>query len=156
MAGTKRESKSGRRIRIGQNEIIIKLDGEDTGGRFSLSEYTMQTTAASPPLHFHEQTYEAFFLLDGVLECTVGGKQFRVEAGDTLSVPPSVVHSYTAVGSEPAKFLLLIMPAGFERYFIELGEFIESQPKGPVDMRRIRERATELCNVYDQTVVGSQ
>lgn len=156
MEGTKRDANGDLRIRIGQNEIVIRLDGEDTGGRFSLSEYTMPTTAASPPPHVHEETYEAFLVLEGALECTVDGDQFRAEAGDTVSLPPGVVHSHTAVGPRPAEFLLLIAPAGFEQYFVEIGEFIDAQPPGPVDMRRVQRRAAELCEVYDQTVVGNQ
>jgi quercetin dioxygenase-like cupin family protein len=141
-------------IRIGQNEIELLLTGDDTGGAFSLSEYTMPTTGAGPPPHFHETTYEAFYVLRGTLRCTIDGETFLAEAGETVSIPPPSVHWFTAVGSEPAQFLLLVAPAGFEQFFVELGEYVATRPPGPVDVRRRRERAAELCERYDQTVVA--
>ncbi len=46
----------------------------------------------------------------------------RVAAGSFVHVPKGIAHTFKSVGTVPARFLGLIVPAGFEQFFLEAGE----------------------------------
>jgi hypothetical protein len=51
--------------------------------------------------------------------------------GDTIFKPREVRHSFWNAGTAPASILEIITPAGFEKYFVEIGE-VFGRP-GPLD-----------------------
>jgi mannose-6-phosphate isomerase-like protein (cupin superfamily) len=54
-----------------------------------------------------------------------------VPAGGYLRVPPGVVHAFSNPTDEPARFLGLIVPGGFERHWEELSEIMANEPSWP-------------------------
>jgi quercetin dioxygenase-like cupin family protein len=152
MARTLQRSDDGERIELGPNDVVIRISGDETDGAFSLCEYTAPPDGPSPPLHIHEETAEVIYVLDGTLECTVEDDTFTAEAGATVTIPRETVHTFSVTGNETARFLLLYSPAGFEGYFEEMGEYLQSLPPGPPDMDKVAEKSAELSEVYDQTI----
>lgn len=146
-------SGEGERIELGSQEIVIRLSADDTGGAFSLVEYSADPDGRSPPPHFHEETDEVIFVLDGTIACTLGEETFEAEAGDTVWIPKGTVHAFSVTGSRPAWLLGIISPGGFEGYFQEMGEYLASLGPGPPDAAKVRRKSAELMEVYDQTVV---
>src|SRR3954454_13626871 len=90
----------------------IKLPGEASDGRFSLSEFLFPQHA-SPPLHTHPQD-ESYFVLEGRLTLQAGEQRFELERGGAAAVPIGVPHT-VRVESETARVLVLSAPAGIER-----------------------------------------
>jgi glyoxylate utilization-related uncharacterized protein len=76
---------------------------------------------ARPP-HIHHREDEAFWVLEGELEILVGEDRFKAGTGTFVHLPKGVLHSYRNVGSTPARFLTLLVPAGLEKYFEEVGK----------------------------------
>ncbi|HXV96163.1 MAG TPA: cupin domain-containing protein [Gaiellaceae bacterium] len=71
-------------------------------------------TGATP--HFHERHTDAFYILAGELEFTLGRETVRGGAGTAVTVPPGVVHAFTGTGGR-ARFLNVHAPdAGFADY----------------------------------------
>lgn len=153
MVQTLQRSSEGEQIELGSQEIIIRLSADDTNGAFSLVEYTAAPNGRSPPLHFHEKTDEVVFVLDGTIVCTVGEENFSAEAGDTVWIPRRTVHTFSVTGTRPAWLLGIISPGGFEGYFEEMGQYLASLGPGPPDPEQVQQKAGELMEVYDQTVV---
>jgi quercetin dioxygenase-like cupin family protein len=58
---------------------------------------------------------EAFWVLEGELEVLVDENRFKAVAGSFVHLPKGVLHSYENVGTGPARFLTLMVPAGLER-----------------------------------------
>ncbi len=137
----------------------IRLDGEQTGGRFALWDAVLPRGAA-PPLHSHPQD-ETFYVLEGEVtawlvdaelaedttwvetraaECRVGAVVFA--AGGTP-------HTFR-VESDTARLLFLSTPAGIEDYVCSLAEpaqwpWLQPPPDGPrVAPERIQEVEREL------------
>jgi hypothetical protein len=48
-----------------------------------------------------------------------------------VRVPPGVVHRFSNPTEEPARFLGLIVPGGFEQYWVELAELMANEPTWP-------------------------
>lgn len=66
-----------------------------------------QITAA----HFHPQTEEIYYLLEGEGEMRIGDVWQRVVAGDAIAIPPGAVHQIRNMGDQVLKFLCCCAPA---------------------------------------------
>ncbi len=80
----------------------------------SLIEYDTGPTYEGASPHFHERHTDAFFLLDGELEFTLGRETHFSRAGSAVVVPPGNVHAFTSTGRGRARFLNVHAPdSGF-------------------------------------------
>lgn len=116
---------------------IILVDGNDTGGRFSLIEQHMPH-GSSPIPHVHHYSDEWFYLLDGSFDAVVGGDHVTANKGDTVWIPRGTVHSFT-VTSENCHVLNGYEPAGVEQVIKGLGKPAERRelpPPGPMPSER--------------------
>lgn len=94
--------------------------------------------------HFHERAEEVFYVLDGELdllafqpvadargdwrtwESQTGATVFRGGPGSFMFVPAGCPHAFYNPGSEPARMLFLVSPAGHERYLQELADLLSA------------------------------
>jgi mannose-6-phosphate isomerase-like protein (cupin superfamily) len=111
--------------------VVLKSAAEDTGGRWTLYEYSAPPQFAGPPPHWHKETDEAFFVLEGTIRFEVDGDNVDAPAGGYARVPPGVVHRFSNPFDEPARFLGLLVPGGFEQYWVELAELMAEAPSWP-------------------------
>jgi mannose-6-phosphate isomerase-like protein (cupin superfamily) len=92
---------------------VILVDGEQSGGRYSLMEQWMRK-GAGPPLHVHGFSDEHFYVLDGQMEMQVGEKRMTAGAGQSVWIPRRTPHGFK-VTSEICHALNSYTPAGFEQ-----------------------------------------
>jgi quercetin dioxygenase-like cupin family protein len=110
----------------------MKLDGEQTGGRFGLWDGVLPHDAA-PPLHSHPQD-ETFYIVEGELtawvvdpeEAADGANWVRDHAqscrsGSVVFAPAGMPHTFR-VESDSARVLFVSTPAGIEDYVRALAE----------------------------------
>jgi mannose-6-phosphate isomerase-like protein (cupin superfamily) len=121
----------GRPVAAAAVTILLKSAAEDTDGRWTLYEYAAPPRFAGPPPHWHKQTEEAFFVLEGTVRFEFDGETVDAPAGGYARVPPGVVHGFSNPTGEPARFLGLIVPGGFEQYWVELAELMANEPTWP-------------------------
>lgn len=112
---------NGKRLWVVDELMTFKASGEDTSGAYSLTD-SVVPPGGGPPPHIHHREYEAFWVLEGELEVQVGEKSFRAGTGSFVHLPKGIVHTYESVGTEPARFLTLMVPAGLEKFFEEVGK----------------------------------
>ena len=48
----------------------------------------------TPPAHLHRRHVESFYVLEGEMTFTAGGRELRAEAGSWVQVPPGVPHTF--------------------------------------------------------------
>ncbi len=98
-----------------------------------------------PGPHFHKLHVDAFYVLEGQLEFTVGTETLLAGAGTSVAIPPGIVHAFTNPGPGGARYLNIHAP---DSGFVELlrrrvrgEEFDETEydiydvdePYGPAD-----------------------
>jgi quercetin dioxygenase-like cupin family protein len=120
---------------------IHKLFGSDTGGSFSIVEHPLQPGILGAPPHTHQNEDEYSFVLEGEVGVLIGQKEFTATPGTYIVKPRGIPHAFWNAGSEPARILEIISPAGFEKYFDELGEVISAAGSGEPDFAKIMEIA---------------
>jgi len=96
-----------------------KAVGEDTSWAFTVLEALSPPGGSTLP-HIHHREDETFYVLEGELEFMVEGSPIRVGAGSCLYVRKGTLHTYRNVGTQPARYLGVLAPAGIERFFEEV------------------------------------
>jgi quercetin dioxygenase-like cupin family protein len=110
----------------------IKASAETTAGRVAVTENWAPRGHGSP-LHVHHNEDEWFYVLSGELTFWIDGKVTTATAGSFVYGPRDVPHTFT-VSSDDARFLLVIEPAGFENFLLELSEPAEAPTLPPASV----------------------
>ena len=100
------------------DQITFLITGEETGGTFFMAEVSVPPGGGPPP-HVHHREEESFRLLQGTLTIQAGEKTLKASPGDFVHLPRGMVHSFQNTGDVDAKFLVLVTPAGLEKFFEE-------------------------------------
>ncbi|MBC8085598.1 MAG: cupin domain-containing protein [Hymenobacter sp.] len=113
----------GEQIRLGgHSPTDLKVAAQDTGGAFSLWEYTGHEKGG-PPLHVHPHQDEAFYVLTGTYRFRVGKAEHELMAGDLIFLPRNVPHTFAQL-TESGRLLCFFQPAGrMEDFFREAARF---------------------------------
>jgi quercetin dioxygenase-like cupin family protein len=121
-------------------EVIVRLDGERTGGKLTMwTELT--PPGGGPPPHYHVNEDETFHVIEGRVAFLMDGKWHEVGPGGCAFMPRGVVHTFKNVGDQPSRILLMTTPSGFEKFFARCAaEF--AKPGGP-DMSQITQISSE-------------
>jgi len=121
------KSDAGRILNVLGDPNIIKLRGEDTGGKFA-QVIVGAAPNSGPPLHVHHDEDEIFYVLDGELEFRVGDELYVAPPGTVVYGPKDIPHTFRNVGQVPAQMLVTMIPAGFERFLEEVHELGTAGP----------------------------
>ena len=115
----------GKAGRLGSIGVRFMIDGGETDGGFSLVEHPMPPQALAAPLHRHSREDEYTFVLEGRVGALLGDEVFYGESGDLIFKPRGQWRTFWNAGTEPARILEFISPAGFEGYFEELVDLLQ-------------------------------
>jgi mannose-6-phosphate isomerase-like protein (cupin superfamily) len=116
---------------LGSIGVRFMIDGDATGGGFSLVEHPMSPRALAAPLHRHLREDEYSYVLEGRMGALLGDDVLEAGVGDLVFKPRGEWHTFWNAGDVPCRILEVIAPAGFERFFrelVELGGAIEADP----------------------------
>jgi mannose-6-phosphate isomerase-like protein (cupin superfamily) len=76
----------------------------------SLAEASLPA-GGSTERHYHRETEEIYFVLEGTGELEVDGERADVAAGDAVLIPPGEWHQLTAARGSPVRILCCCAPA---------------------------------------------
>lgn len=91
----------------------IKASAETTGGLVGVIEQLAPPGSGSP-LHVHRNEDEWFYVMEGELTFLVGDDRVVAGAGGFVYGPRGIPHIFEVTSAEPAHFLLVAEPGGFE------------------------------------------
>ncbi len=128
--------------------VVGKVSGTETGGSYSVVEHPLEPGAMAAPPHTHADVDEVSFVIEGEVGVMIGDEEFTAGPGAYVIKPRGLPHTFWNAGTEKARILEIISPAGFEAYFEELSGVLSSTPPGePPDFDRI----TEVAGRYGVT-----
>ena len=91
--------------------------GAETDGAYFVMEGLVPTNAGPPP-HIHHHQAEAFYIVEGLLEITVGDQVYEAKAGDFVHVSKGTPHAFLNRSQNPVKMIFTFVPAGdVEEFF---------------------------------------
>jgi quercetin dioxygenase-like cupin family protein len=105
--------------------VITKVWGEETGGVLSIVEHPVDPGVLVMP-HTHRDFDEWSYVLEGVVGARIGDEVIEAQPGSWVLKPRGIPHTFWNAGPKPARFIELITPAGFERFFERVGKLMAS------------------------------
>ena len=115
-----RTPQQGRTIALVGDVYRFLATGEDTDGRYALFEAVVGPGGGPPP-HVHSREEEGFYVLEGEITFTVNGERVVGKAGTFANMPVGTLHSFKNEGTQTARMLISVAPAGLEQMFFEVG-----------------------------------
>lgn len=107
-------------VEDGPDRARILVFGRETGGLYSLMEWTVAPSEApgfGP--HRHRAIEETFLIRSGRLDFLLGETVTSLGPGDFVRVPPGVRHGYANTSGEPVEMLVSFLPGGIEELFVK-------------------------------------
>jgi uncharacterized cupin superfamily protein len=98
--------------------------GDDTGGKYFLSETTVPGGDYGPPLYFHANEDEGFYIHDGELILIVDNKEVKLRPGDFYNIKKGIKHTWKNTTSKNTKMTVIFSPPGIEKMFVELDRML--------------------------------
>ena len=115
---------------LGFSHISFKISTQETGGNFFLFEHS-NLVPGGPPLHFHYDQEEWFYVMEGEVLFQIGEKRIQLKAGDSRTPQsPPCLHSSWGQTRKDADCLLARGQDGavFSRYGPRQGRFDGCKP----------------------------
>ena len=100
-------------IEIGEVRVVIKVANASQ----LVCDYSAPASFAGPPMHVHPGFDESYLVLEGRLEVLVDGQLTELAPGACAYVSGAVPHTFRTAGGQPARFISICSPGGFEHYF---------------------------------------
>ena len=113
--------------------------GNDTNGRYFLSQTIIPAGDSGPPIHSHSNEDESFFLKNGQLKFIVNDEEIELNTGEFLNIESGERHAWKNESNEDAELIVTFAPAGIENMFIELDK----------DMSRIKEIGMKYGTLFE-------
>jgi quercetin dioxygenase-like cupin family protein len=101
--------------------------GTTNGGTYVLAEYRTGPGVGAPP-HRHKSEDEAFYVLEGRYLLQVEDQRHEIGPGDFAYFPRGTVHAFKSIADIPSRVLVLLTPAGSERFYREVGQLPDPPP----------------------------
>lgn len=95
------------------NRVVIKAASPSQ----LVCDYTAAAHFPGPPLHVHPGFDESFLVLEGRLEIRVGDEVTELTPGSSAYVSGNVPHTFANRTPEPARFMCVCSPGGWEHFF---------------------------------------
>ena len=119
------ESSEGRTVWLGGCGVTFKVFGEETRGAFSIVEHPVLPGTLIPP-HIHHPEDELSYVVEGTFGVRIGDRVLEAAPGSYVFKPRGIPHTFWNAGSETARLIEIISPAGFEHFFEELAAAFEA------------------------------
>jgi quercetin dioxygenase-like cupin family protein len=104
----------------------VQLSGREVDYRVAIVDF-MSPPGDMPPLHLHDREDELFYVITGRLALHQPGRRQEAGAGEALFAQRGIPHTFEVLGDEPAQYLVIATPAGFEEFVTEVARPAEWQ-----------------------------
>ncbi len=110
----------------------ILEDGSSTGHRLGFVEGRLPPHTTGPPQHRHALHEEAFYVVSGTVQFTIGDENHLAGPGTFVMVPTGAPHTFANPGDDEAVLLTVFTPDVYLKFFRELRDVAA---EGPPDVR---------------------
>jgi|GEM_PF-393263 len=102
---------------------VASLFGLQTGAQHvDIHVNTLKPDSGPGPYHFHAESDNVYFVLEGEIAVVVEGEEFRLGPDDALFIPPGLRHATANCGRVPARFIEIYAPAAPDFHLADDGQ----------------------------------
>src|SRR5215471_15592761 len=117
---------TGREYAMGPVHAVFKADGDETRGRYSISEWWPEPYTRGPGAHTHEED-DVFFVIEGTMSFFVGGAWIDAPKGSLVIAPGGTAHDFENRTAERAGALNFSVPGDFEPHMKGIAEWFRAR-----------------------------
>jgi mannose-6-phosphate isomerase-like protein (cupin superfamily) len=114
---------------MGAMTAVFKADGDESAGRYSVSEWWLEPHTAGPGAHAHPED-DVFFVLEGTMTFLVDDEWSDAPSGSFVLVPGGLTHDFENRGDVRAGALNISAPGDFETNMPAIVEWFAERPPG--------------------------
>ena len=107
-------------IHLAGDRYTLLASGAETGGAYAAFE-ALVPPGGGPPPHVHHREDEMFCVLEGEITFFTGDRELAATSGTWVHAPRDIPHRFQNRSAQPARMLIMTMPAGIEEYFWRVG-----------------------------------
>jgi mannose-6-phosphate isomerase-like protein (cupin superfamily) len=122
----------GREYAMGPLRAVFKADGDETNGRYSISEWWLEPRTKGPGAHQHDED-DVFYVLEGTMSVRVGTEWIDAKKGAFVLVPGGVLHDFENRTNKRAGILNVSVPGDFESDMPGIAQWFRD--RSPADAR---------------------
>ena len=122
----------------------LVITGEQTDGAYAVIDMLIPPNGGPGP-HAHPDFQESFYVLDGEVEVKTEQETYVARKGAFVNIPlGGIVHRFKNKSEAVAHLWCVVVPAGLEAMFQEIGQsvaaglFLPPPPMAPDDMKRMQ------------------
>ena len=116
-------------VKFGPNASYQPIIGDDHGSTPLRTGIQTSEPGYVAPVHQHPYM-EVLHILDGVAEAWIDGREdsrVTLRKGDTIAIPPGVLHSFRVVGDQPMR---LLGTHASPKRIVEYKDGVPTDPRG--------------------------
>ena len=117
----------GRSYPMGRISAVFKADGDETQGRYSISEWWLEPHTQGPGAHSHPED-DVFYVIEGTMSVLVGERWIDASKGSFVLAPGGVTHDFENRSSKRAGVLNFSVPGDFEKAMPGIAEWFADNP----------------------------
>jgi quercetin dioxygenase-like cupin family protein len=119
----------GRKYDMVRMRAVFFADGDETDGRYSISEWWLEPRTRGPGVHSHGDDH-IFHVLAGTLSLLMDGNRTDAPRGNYALIPGGVPHDFENRTAEECGFISINVPAGFEQMMPQIVTWFKENPLG--------------------------
>lgn len=127
----------------------LVITGEQTGGAYAAIDMLVPPQGGPGP-HAHASFQESFYVLEGEILVKTEHQSYTARKGSFVNIPlGGVVHSFKNVSDTVAHLWCVVVPAGLEQLFQEIGRpvtagtFLPPPVMGPEEQQHLKSIAAK-------------
>lgn len=93
----------------------LLADASASQDALGMNTLSLDAGADGAKPHYHAQSWEVFYILEGRAEFLIGDRIHTVERGSLVMLPPALPHAFGAAAGSVAELLVVLTP-GVERF----------------------------------------
>ena len=117
---------AGRAYRMGRLDAIFKADGDESAGRYSISEWWLEPKTKGPGAHSHDED-DVFYVLEGTMSFFIDDRWLDAEKGSFVLVPGGTLHDFENRSDVRAGMLNVSAPGPFEPDMPDIAEWFRNR-----------------------------
>ena len=132
----------------------VLIGGEQNDGTFAVIDMLIPPGGGPGP-HTHASFQESFYVVEGEVVVKTKEQTYTARKGSFVSIPKGgVVHGFKNESSAEAHLLCIVVPAGLEKFFEEIGQpvavgaFLPPPPMDPAAQKKVQ----AIAEKYGQQV----
>jgi quercetin dioxygenase-like cupin family protein len=117
---------------MGTIQAVFKADNEETGQKYSVSEWWLEAKSKGPGIHSHEED-DLFFVIEGTMSFFIDQKWIEAPKGSFILAPAGMKHDFENRSDQKAGVLNFSVPGSFEQSMPMIVDWFKKNPAGRTD-----------------------